>query len=40
VKYDGGGQSDLAHRGDKGDDLDAMSLFEILLSNGAGGNAT
>jgi hypothetical protein len=37
-QYDGRGQADLSHRGDKGDDLDVMSLFEILLSYGAGGN--
>jgi hypothetical protein len=36
--YDGRGQVDLSYGGNKGDDLDAVSLFEVRLSYGSGGN--
>ena len=38
-RCDGRGQADLPNRRDKGDDLDAVSLSEILLSYSPGGNA-
>ena len=38
-RCDGRGQADLSNGRDKSDDLDAVSLFEVLLSYGSGGNA-
>jgi len=39
-RCDGRGQANLSNRRDKGDNLDAVRLVEILLGYSAGGNAT